>query len=81
MTNTNNDTMNLAQIIRAYHGALTRKQLKVARARLRRAGVTRLHKDVKGPYTVNATRDIVTDTRADEGTVVAQVAAMTRKTA
>lgn len=73
------ETMNLANLLRAYHGAdLTRMQLKVLRARLRRAGVTRLHKNVRGPYVVAPTSDAVLDTRADDGTVVAQVASMAR---
>jgi len=71
-------TMNLADLIRAYHGNLSRNQLKIARARLRRAGVTRLHKAVRGPYTIAPAQDVVTDTRADLGTVVAQVAGIVR---
>lgn len=70
------NTMNLADIIRAYHGNLSRKQLKVARARLRRAGVTGYTTEITGPYTVSVVADTSTDARADYGTVVAQVAAM-----
>lgn len=70
-------TTTLANIIRTYSntGTMTRNQLKVARARLRRAGVTNLRADITGPYTVNPTSDNVTDARADMGTIVAQVAA------
>lgn len=69
-------TTTLADIIRTYNqGDLTRNQLKVARARLRRAGVTNLRADIRGPYTVNPTSDAITDARADMGTIVAQVAA------
>ena len=69
-------TTTLANIIRSYNTTdMTRNQLKVARARLRRAGVTNLNKDIKGPYTVNPSSDNVTDARADIGTIVAQVAA------
>ena len=55
---------------------ITRNQLKVARARLRRAGVTNLRNDIKGPYTINPVSDAITDARADMGTIVAQVAAL-----
>lgn len=69
-------TTTLADIIRSYNTTdMTRNQLKVARARLRRAGVTNLRKDIKGPYTVNPVSDCVTDARADIGTIVAQIAA------
>lgn len=69
-------TTTLANIIRSYNQSdMTRNQLKVARARLRRAGVTNLRKDIVGPYTVNPVSDNVTDARADMGTIVAQVAA------
>lgn len=72
-------TTTLADIIRSYNTTadMTRNQLKVARARLRRAGVTNLNKDIKGPYTVNPASDCVTDARADLGTIVAQVIADT----
>lgn len=69
-------TTTLADIIRTYRQTdMTRNQLKVARARLRRAGVTNLRQDITGPYTVNPTSDAITDARADMGTIVAQVAA------
>lgn len=72
-------TTTLADIIRSYNTTadMTRNQLKVARARLRRAGVTNLNKDIKGPYTINPVADTVTDARADLGTIVAQVIADT----
>lgn len=71
----NNTTMTLANLVRAYHGALTRNQLKVARARLRRAGVTNLNRARRNaPYHVNPTADVRTDRRAESGTLVAQVA-------
>lgn len=76
MTNSTNTTQSLADIIRSYRGAsMTRNQLKVARARLRAAGVTNLGTG-RGRYTVNPTSDLQTDRRAEIGTVVAQVAAM-----
>lgn len=76
------ETMSLANLVRAYHGAnLTRNQLKVARARLRRAGVTNLNRARRNTrYHVAPTLDVQTDARADEGTVVAQVVAMVRRT-
>jgi len=72
-----NTTATLADIIRAYHGAnLSRNELKVLRAKLRRAGVTNLnHARRNSPYTVNPSIDARTDKRAVEGTIVAQVAA------
>ena len=78
-----NELMTLANLVRAYHGAdLTRNQLKVARARLRRAGVTNLNRARRNaPYSVCPTVDLHTDPRAEEGTVVAQVAALSRRLA
>lgn len=74
------ETMTLANIVRAYHGNLSRNQLKVARARLRRAGVTNLNKARRNtPYHVAPAADLQTDERADDGTVVAQVAATVRR--
>lgn len=70
--------MNLADILRSFYPRATRKELKVLRAKLRRAGVTRLHKDFRGPYTVNVGDDVQADTRADIGTIVVQVASMTK---
>lgn len=75
------ETMTLADIVRAYHGSLTRNQLKVARARLRRHGVTNLNNARRNTrYHVAPALDAQTDSRADDGTVVAQVAAMVRRT-
>lgn len=73
----------LAAILRAYHGVkLSRNELKVLRAKLRRAGVTNLnHARHNSPYTVNPSLDSQTDYRAEDGTIVAQVAALTRKIA
>lgn len=75
-----NTNATLADILRAYHSAhLTRNELKVLRARLRRMGVTNLnHARRNSPYHVNPSVDKRTDVRAAEGTVVAQVAAMVR---
>ena len=65
----------LADILRAYHGNLSRKQLKVMRAKLRRAGVTNLNNATRNaPYHVNPSLDRRTDVRAEPGTIVAQVA-------
>lgn len=56
---------------------LTRNQLKVVRARLRRANLTNLSGRANGPYTVHTALDVPTDVRADAGTViVAAVAEM-----
>ena len=76
-------TMTLADLIRAYHGAtLTRNQLKVARARLRRNGVTNLNRARHNTaYAVSPVVDAAIDPRAEEGTVLAQVVAMVRRTA
>lgn len=70
----------LADILRAYHGAtLSRNELKVLRAKLRRAGVTNLNNARRNaPYHVDETVDVRTDTRAEEGTIVAQVAWMAK---
>lgn len=71
------ETMTLANLIRAYHGALTRNQLKVARARLRRHGATNLNNARRNaPYHVAPAVDHAVDARAEEGTVLAQVVAM-----
>lgn len=71
-----NTTATLADILRAYHSAtLTRNQLKVLRAKLRRAGVTNLNGARHNTaYTVNPSIDVATDYRAEIGTVVAQIA-------
>lgn len=69
-------TMNLAEIARTLRPSLTRKELKVVRAKMRRAGVAGLSKTVRGPYTVNTSADVASDARAEQGTIVAQVAAM-----
>lgn len=75
------ETMSLADLVRAYHGSLSRNQLKVARARLRRAGVTNLNRARRNTrYYVAPVADARVDVRADDGTVVAQVAAMARRT-
>jgi len=75
------ETMTLADLVRAYHGALTRNQLKVARARLRRHGVTNLNNARRNTaYHIAPAHDIQTDVRAEDGTVVAQVASMVRRT-
>lgn len=78
-----NTTATLASILRAYHSAnLSRNELKVLRAKLRRAGVTNLNGARHNTaYTVNPTIDAATDYRAEIGTIVAQVAAMTKKVA
>lgn len=75
------ETMTLANLVRAYHGALSRNQLKVARARLRRAGVTNLNNARRNsPYHVAPALDAQVDPRADDGTIVAQVVSTVRRT-
>lgn len=65
----------LADILRTAAGRnMTRNELKVARAKLRRAGVTCLNKERTGAYTVDTSQDFATDVRAVEGTVIAQAA-------
>lgn len=60
----------------------TRKQLKVLRAKLRRAGVTNLNAARRNPpYAVDFASDARTDRKADAGTIVAQVAAIVAKVA
>lgn len=54
---------------------LTRNELKVIRARLRRAGLTNLTKSHTGPYTVNTSLDVATDARAVQGTILVQAIA------
>lgn len=78
-----NTTATLADIIRAFHGTnLSRNELKVLRAKLRRAGVTNLnHARHNTAYTVNPSIDAATDFRAEIGTIVAQVAATVKKVA
>lgn len=75
-----NTTATLADILRAYHGTnLSRNELKVLRAKLRRAGVTNLNNARRNSaYTVNPSLDVQTDYRAEEGTIVAQVCAMAK---
>lgn len=67
----------LADLLRQYATSnLSRKQLKVLRAKLRRAGVTNLNNARRNsPYTINPAIDAQTDWRAADGTIVAQVAA------
>lgn len=75
--NTDASTFSLADLIRQARGAnLTRNELKIARARLRRNGVTNLTKEVRGPYTINPTADVATDARAQDGTLVASIIAL-----
>lgn len=81
MTTPLHETMTLATLVRAYHGNLSRNQLKVARARLRRAGVTNLNRARRNsPYHVCPTLDARVDARAEDGTLVAQVASQVRRT-
>lgn len=72
MTNPTTDTLTIAAIIRNLTNAnLTRNELKVHRARLRRMGVTNLNKARRNaPYKIIATSDERSDKRADAGVVV-----------
>jgi hypothetical protein len=64
-------TQNIAQIARTIHGNLTRNELKVLRARLRRAHMTNLTGEASGPYTINVSADVVSDARTvDPGTAL-----------
>ncbi len=60
----------LADIIRTINVTASKNDIKVARARLRRLGLTNHASRAKGPYTVAAHLDVPTDTRADAGTVI-----------
>lgn len=67
---------NLANIARAINPSLTRNQLKVVRARLRRANLTNVGGNASGEYTVNTSLDVATDCRcAVGGTVIVQAIA------
>lgn len=69
------NTMTLADIIRAVRGNLTRQELKVQRAKLRRRGVTNLNRARRNaPYHVDPTTERRTDHRADSGVVVISAA-------
>lgn len=62
---------NLADLARSLVSpTLTRNQLKVIRARLRRAGLTNLSHEASGEYTVNVSLDVSTDVRATAGTIL-----------
>lgn len=65
----------LANIIRTFNPTASKNDIKVARARLRRMGITNKTNEVHGPYTVNVTLDTATDKRADAGTVIVQAIA------
>lgn len=70
-------TATLADILRTLRPTLSRKQLKVARAKLRRAGVSNLnHAKRNAPYKVDVTTDMRSDKRAEGGAIVVQVAAI-----
>jgi hypothetical protein len=72
----------LANLIRSIHGNLSRKELKVLRAKLRRAGVTNLnHARRNAPYAVDASTVEKSDARAEGGAIVVQVVAMVRDAA
>lgn len=69
--------MNLADIARAIHGNLSRNELKVVRARLRRMHLTNLTGDASGAYTINVRGESVTDARTvDMGAVIVAAIAM-----
>lgn len=68
---------NLATILRTVaNRPLSRNELKVARAKLRRMGVTCLNKERTGAYTVDTSQDFSTDARAEIGTLIASAAAL-----
>lgn len=72
-----NDTMTLADILRTLAVRnLSRQELKVQRARLRRKGLTNLnHARRNAPYAVAPHLDVVSDRRAEPGVdIVADVA-------
>lgn len=68
---------NLANIARTVISAsLTRNQLKVVRARLRRANLTNVAGRARGEYTVNTSLDTSTDCRCTVGgTILVQAIA------
>lgn len=73
--NATDNTMTLADIIRAVHGNLSRQELKVQRAKLRRRGVTNLNRARRNaPYHVDPVSVERTDHRADAGVVVISAA-------
>lgn len=61
---------NLANIARALNPNITRNELKVLRAKLRRAGLTGRPAHTRGEYTVNTSSDVATDARCAEGGTV-----------
>lgn len=67
----------LADILRTVAARnMTRNELKVARARLRRMGMTNLSGRAQGPYTVHVGLDVPTDIRAEAGTLIASAAVL-----
>lgn len=72
-----NDTMTLADLLRTIAGSnLSRQDLKVQRARLRRRGLTNLQGSRRNsPYAVAPHLDVVSDRRAQPGVdIVADLA-------
>lgn len=68
--------MTLADILRtAAASNLSRNQLKVARAKLRRMGLTNRNPAEKGPYAVDVHSDNATS-RNDAGTIIASAAVL-----
>lgn len=62
---------NIANLARTLiSSSLTRNQLKVVRARLRRAQLTNVGVGTQGEYTINPSLDTATDARAMGGTVI-----------
>lgn len=75
MNATDDNTMTLADIIRTVQGNLTRQELKVQRAKLRRRGVTNLNRARRNaPYHVDPSSAERTDRRALEGIIVISAA-------
>lgn len=64
----------LADIIRTVNGNLSRQQLKVARARLRRLGLTHLNAE-KGPYALDPNGSEDTSRTVAPALVTAAIAA------
>lgn len=74
--------LTLADIIRNLHGDLSRKQLKIMRAKLRRMGVTNLNNARRNaPYAVDASTVEQSDLRAEGGAIVVAAAYIARNAA
>lgn len=74
------NALTLAEIFRAANPNVTRKQLKVMRAKLRRAGLTYLDKATRAPYEIDSQSDARTKRTATQA-IVTQAAAIIARAA